>query len=298
MPTQEELILKQFAGARQKLGQQKKTAAQELERGLGRQAVIGGLKGGAAIKARAKALKGLEEGFSTAQSELEGAEAGELRAATADKEAKQFAREERLGSQDFAAAESQRGREFTTGEREAIQAFQQAERLGAQDFASAEAQIGREFTTSERQAIQDYQSQEREKSQEFATQERLGGQEFQSRENLLSRDQADRQFKDTLNFQKNSFAEQLALQKKEFDENIKTNLINAAIALKEAGLVKQRPGESLADAARRTAKQSSSSLMSPTMKGSDAVKMAKKNLPKRIVGESDAAYKRRISRMR
>lgn len=44
------------------------------------------------------------------------------------------------------------------------------------------------------------------------------------------------QFQRTLDFQKDSFADQMAFQWAEFDENKRTNFINAAIALKEAGL--------------------------------------------------------------
>lgn len=47
------------------------------------------------------------------------------------------------------------------------------------------------------------------------------------------------QFRETLDFQKGSFAEQMSFQWAEFDENLKTNMINTSIALKDAGLGSQ-----------------------------------------------------------
>lgn len=44
------------------------------------------------------------------------------------------------------------------------------------------------------------------------------------------------QFGKTLDFQKDSFAQQMKFQWKEFDENLKTNFLNAAVAMKDAGL--------------------------------------------------------------
>lgn len=68
-------------------------------------------------------------------------------------------------------------------------------------------------------------------SQQAQAADSLAAQEAQAREQ-------SRQFNQTLQFQKDSFADQLQYQWAEFDENLKTNMLNAAIALKDAGLGK------------------------------------------------------------
>lgn len=193
MATQEELILKQFSGARQKLAQQRKSAEQELQQGLNRRQAISGMSGGTALKAQTKARKQLEEGFSTAQADLEGQEAGQLRQAQSEAEAKEFARQEREASQAFGAGESQKAREFGTSEREASQAFgseqaaqqrsfAQQERLAQQEFAAGEAALGRQFTSQERQAVQDFQEAQRLGAQDFASAESALGRQFTTQE--------------------------------------------------------------------------------------------------------------------
>lgn len=66
-------------------------------------------------------------------------------------------------------------------------------------------------------------------NQQAAAKDQVLAQESQAREQA-------RQFNQTLQFQKDSFADQLQFQWAEFDENLKTNFLNAAIALKDAGL--------------------------------------------------------------
>lgn len=70
----------------------------------------------------------------------------------------------------------------------------------------------------------------------FARQERKGSEAFQSEQSKLAREQQAEQFKQTMQFQKDSWADQFSFMKLEFKENLKTNMINGAIALKEAGL--------------------------------------------------------------
>lgn len=89
---------------------------------------------------------------------------------------------ERNGAQDFASAEAALGRKFTTEERAAIQAYQTSERLSSQTYASAEAQLGRAFTSTERQAVQAFQSAERQGAQDFASAEALLGRKFSTEE--------------------------------------------------------------------------------------------------------------------
>lgn len=73
-------------------------------------------------------------------------------------------------------------------------------------------------------------------AQEAAAQQELKGQEQALLEAATGRAQQAEQFGETLAFQKDSFAQQMALQWAEFDESLKSNLINAAVALKESGL--------------------------------------------------------------
>lgn len=65
---------------------------------------------------------------------------------------------------------------------------------------------------------------------DFAQQEQAAA--LQDRQMTTQEDQ----FKQTLDFQKNSFADQMKYQWSEFDENKKTNFLNAAVAMKDAGL--------------------------------------------------------------
>jgi hypothetical protein len=58
-------------------------------------------------------------------------------------------------------------------------------------------------------------------------------------ESKLAREQQQKQFRETLNFQRESFFGQLGFQFAELEENKKTNLINAAVALDEAGIRSQ-----------------------------------------------------------
>lgn len=78
-------------------------------------------------------------------------------------------------------------------------------------------------------------------AKEFAdTEAALGAEEASQLAALKGRQQElglqQSQFKDTMKEQKRQFSEQLKYQWAEMDENKKTNFINAAIALKEAGL--------------------------------------------------------------
>lgn len=90
-------------------------------------------------------------------------------------------------------------------------------------FGETEAGIG----AQEAQALQ--AAKEAQEAKEFATSERIGSQQFAGQESEKARamamDQFNKQFKEMQN--------QWNL---EFDENKKTNIINAAIALNDAGL--------------------------------------------------------------
>lgn len=76
--------------------------------------------------------------------------------------------------------------------------------------------------------------------QEIATQEALqaekSGQKFAAEQAALDRTQQAGQFEKQLGFAKYSFD-------REFDENLKTNLINSMIAFKDAGFLDKNPDE-------------------------------------------------------
>lgn len=73
---------------------------------------------------------------------------------------------------------------------------------------------------------------EAERTREFAASESEKQRQL-AREQLA---QQEKQFGATLDFQKGSFADQMQYSWAELDENKKTNLINAGIALKESGM--------------------------------------------------------------
>ena len=109
-------------------------------------------------------------------------------------------------AQDLAKIEADRGRDFTTEERLAIQEYndavrgeQRADALSdiqrSEQFTATETALGRALTTSEREAVQAFQKSQNIEAREFQTQERIAGeatardvalqgQEFQSGERL------------------------------------------------------------------------------------------------------------------
>lgn len=230
--TQDELIAKQFAAARNKLAQQKKAGEQELVGQINRQQAVTGLQGGAAMKAANKARSQYEQGFGQAEADLSAQEAAQLRQSRAEAEAKQFQKEERLGSQEFAGSQAELGRQFQSGEAEKGRQYGTQERLGSQEFAGSQAQLGREFASSERLG-----------SQEFAGGQSALQRQFMSDEALKERQQQESQFGRSFGLQTrqlntaiDQFNANLEYQWNEFDENVKTNYINAIIAMDKSGI--------------------------------------------------------------
>jgi len=199
LTTQEDLILKQFAGARKNLGQQKVQAQDQLKMDLNRQNAVTGASGGRTIKAAGKASKGLEQAFGTAEAELSSQEAGQMRENQAQKDAQAYATAERQASQAFGSSE-----------REASQAFGSSERQGAQGFASGERQASQQFASSESQR------QEQIQKSQFGQTYGLQMKQF--------------------NESKDQFKKQMDFQMSEFSENKRTNLINAMTAFEKSGL--------------------------------------------------------------
>lgn len=187
MASQEDLVLKQYAGLRNQLKAQQNTAGQQLEQGLNRQQAITGLQGGAQIKARAGAEQQLSQANQLATSDLESKQAAALQGIAAQKQAQEYGTSERLGSQ-----------QFQTGQQQAGFGQQTAERLGSQQFAQGQTQQAQQFATGERQASETYQSGEavlgrqftanqQTAVQDFQNAQRLGAQNFQDAEAALGR---------------------------------------------------------------------------------------------------------------
>jgi hypothetical protein len=106
--------------------------------------------------------------------------------------------------------------------------------------AQKEAQA---YATSERVAGQEFAGSEAEKGRQYGTQERLGTQQFAGGEAEKQRAFQQEQFNKTFGLQQNQFNEakrqfdqQMGFSLKELDENKKTNLINAAVAMDASGI--------------------------------------------------------------
>lgn len=134
MATQQELIEEQFAQATKGLAQKRKQAEEEALMGVNRQAAMGGLTGGGAIKAKQKAQQGLEDVFGGQMTQLEGQKAAASQAAQAQKE-----------QQEFASEEAAKQRLFTAGESALTRGQQQ------QQFESAFGLQNKQFDESRRQ---------------------------------------------------------------------------------------------------------------------------------------------------
>lgn len=166
-------------------GQQKIKAQQQGQRdAINRRFAALGLQGsGAAIKAEQQ----LGRDTAAQQSQLRGQvntlrEEDTMRRQELD-DARKFAREERLGSQDFGASQAALARDFASGE----------SRL-QRDFASGEAQKQRDYGTSERLSTQEFAAEQRALDEKFKLKldDRAG-----MRFNKQLR-QADKQFKKQL----------------------------------------------------------------------------------------------------
>lgn len=97
-------------------------------------------------------------------------------------------------------------------------------------FTGASTNLDAQEAAAKQAALADLENKQ------FAAQEAAKGRNFAASESALAREQQQSQFKDTLAFQSKSFEDQMAFQLKEFEENLKTNIINAGIAIRDAGL--------------------------------------------------------------
>lgn len=142
MASQEELILKQFSAARQKLGQNREMGKQDLQDKLDRQQAVTGLSGGSAAKLSQKAQGEFEKNFSGADADLSAGEAQALQQAQAQKEQQEFQSGE--AQKDRSQQESQFGRSFGLSSKQ----FEESKNQFAQQMQYQWAEMGENQKTN------------------------------------------------------------------------------------------------------------------------------------------------------
>jgi hypothetical protein len=168
----------EFELLRRRLQQRGATRGEARQRDLNRRfAAAGGLPSGAAFKIRQQAQEAAERQTSEDVQDINVIEAQTRRQEREAQRGREFAREERIGAQEFAGQQAQLGREFQT-----------TERLGAQGFGSEQARLDREFATGQQISAQEFAASERQAGQAFAAAEARLGREFTAGEAALARD--------------------------------------------------------------------------------------------------------------
>lgn len=135
MPTSQELINQQFAEAGKGLLQKRKQAEDQLGQAVARRQAMGGLTGGAALKAQSKGAQQLEEAFGAQEAALQ-----------SEKARTSLAAQEAETQRQFGAAEAEKGRTFqaTQAEKDRAQQKDQFEKtfgLQQQQFAETARQF-------------------------------------------------------------------------------------------------------------------------------------------------------------
>lgn len=155
-----------------KATQQARGQTQQQQEALKRRfAAMGGGGSGSAIKQEQLAAERGAQRETAAREGVEFARLGEMQRRAEATEGREFARGERLGSQEFASGEALKGRQYGT-----------SERLGSQEFSAGQSAIGRRFATSERLGTQRFATGERKAGQTFASEEAQKGRTFASSE--------------------------------------------------------------------------------------------------------------------
>ena len=227
----------QYEVARQRAKQQNNAAVQGQQDALKRRfASLGSINSGAAIKQGQLAAEQGEQNLSAQTENINSAQRAENLRVKELQANRDFAKSERLGSQDFAGLQADLGRKFST-----------SERLGSQDFSKGERIGSQSFVTGERMGSQDFSAGQQDKAQIFAKGERLGGQAFAKDQNDQGREfqkamaQNDMDFKREVAASSNKqFEEQMVLANKQFVEDQATTAFNKAMA--EAAANKKDPG--------------------------------------------------------
>jgi hypothetical protein len=148
---------KEFDLARNRAKQQEASNLKGQKDALARRAAqLGGGPSGAFIKQEQIAGDESAKRLGQANEGIDAMQAQEQRRLNEIEQGQKFVTGERLGSQDFGAAQAKIGREFMTSERLGSQDFSRLERLGSQDFASAERLGSQDFSRGERLEAQDF----------------------------------------------------------------------------------------------------------------------------------------------
>jgi hypothetical protein len=136
MAAQNDAVSKRFDVIRKRIGQDVEGGKQQETEALQRRFASAGMLGsGASMKTESQARANLDQQRQQAMEGVDMAEIGEQQRLAEQQAAMDFARSERLGSQDFAAAQADLMRKYQTSERLGSQKFAQSERLGAQGFS-------------------------------------------------------------------------------------------------------------------------------------------------------------------
>lgn len=237
----------QFDLARKKAAEQSTVDLQNRKDALARRfASLGNLDSGAQIKQEQLAQNDAASGLNNANEAINAQQNAELGRRKEVVQGQQFAAgesqkgrdfsaqqaamqraygtSERESGQQFTAGQQQKGQDFTAAQNEVQRKFATGERLSTQDFQSLQAQLGRDFTTEERKSLEDYQSGERQ-----------AGQQFQSEEADKQRAVQKEQFEKTYGLS----LEQFAAAKKQFEdtfgEEVKVDQANIDLAQQVSG---------------------------------------------------------------
>ena len=210
----------QFDVARKKADQAETANLQTARDAIARRTAMGGSGfHGVGIKAEQDAVDQSARRRADANEAINAAESADLERKAEVEAGRKFAREERLGSQEFSSGESALQRRFAT-----------QERLGGQEFAGEQARLGREFQHGERLGSQEFATGERLSGQEFAAGEAGKQRDFAANEAQLQRD-ASRNLRDyEISVQREQFGQQLGLSREQFDHEIKVDDFNMTLA--------------------------------------------------------------------
>jgi hypothetical protein len=256
----------EFELMRRRIRQRGQAQGAEQQRALNRRfAAAGNLPSGAAFKIRQQAATAQERGTSEQVQDVNIQQAQVLRQ---EREAerqrqfageqaglgRQFAREERIGSQEFGAGQAQLGREFARGERLGAETFASAEalaergfradeRAAGQAFAAAEAALGRKFSSGEAGKARDFAREEAATGRTFAAQqaaedrihqETMSTLGFESNERIAALDYEIRKSGNTI--QKMLANNQISKDRQEGVLNSMATFVNSIGPLRDAGL--------------------------------------------------------------
>lgn len=151
----------EFELLRRRLKQRGATRSEARQRDLDRRfAATGGLPSGAAFKIRQQAQEAAERQTSEDVQDVNILQAQTLRQERESERQREFAGEQARLGREFATQERLGTQEFRAGQSELERGFAADERRAAQAFASAEAALGREFTAGEAALARDFAREE------------------------------------------------------------------------------------------------------------------------------------------